>query len=448
MKEPLFTWLETIGLEMTPLISTSIILLVIVFTSAVIHFILHRVVLKLLDNQAQTSQRWWQLALTKHRLFTRLALTLQGIILFTQARIWLEPDSGALPIIEVVTHLWILFYALLSLFSLLDTLREFSLRSEQGKNLPLGGLFQGIKLIASSLTLILIIALLIGKSPLLLFSGLGAMTAVLLLIFKDPIMGLVAGIQLSANKMLAVGDWLEMPKFGADGDVIDISLTTVKVRNWDKTITTVPAYSLISDSFKNWRGMTEAGGRRIKRAVFIDATSVHFLGDDEIVQLRKAQLLTDYIEKKLQDIAVDNRVRAIDPSSPVNGRRLTNLGTFRAYLAAYLKANNNIHKTLTQMVRQLDPGPNGIPLEVYAFASDISWVAYEGIQSDLFDHIFAVLPQFGLRVYQNPTGYDMRQMITGITAESQASEEQSLPAEKSEPSTIEAAQANDAGTKK
>lgn len=416
MKEPLFTWLETTGLEMTPLISTSIIFLVIALTSLVIHFILHRVVLRLLDNQAQNSQLWWQLALTKHRLFKRLALTLQGIILFVQARIWLEPDSRALPIIEVVTHLWILVYAVLSLFSLLDTLREISLRSTRGKRLPLGGLFQGIKLVTSTLALIFVVALLIGKSPLLLFSGLGAMTAVLLLIFKDPIMGLVAGIQLSANKMLAVDDWLEMPKYGADGDVIDISLTTVKVRNWDKTITTIPAYALISDSFKNWRGMTEAGGRRIKRAIYIDATSVHFLDPEEIARLRKAQLLSDYMEKKLQDIAVDNRVRAIDSSSPVNGRRLTNIGTFRAYLAAYLKSHNKVHPNLTQMVRQLDPGPAGIPLEIYAFSNDISWVAYEGIQSDIFDHVFAVMPEFGLRVFQNPTGHDMRQLVNTIGA--------------------------------
>lgn len=411
MKESLFNWLESSGLEITPVVSTGIIVLLIVVTSLVIHFILHRIVLQLIDNQAQASQRWWQIALTKYHLFRRIALTTQGIILFIQARIWLGPESQAWPVIEVVTHLWILLYALLSLFSLLDTLREILSHSQQGRALPLGGMFQGIKLLGSSVALILVIALLIGRSPLLLFSGLGAMTAVLLLIFKDPLMGLVAGIQLSANKMLAVDDWLEMPKYGADGDVIDISLTTVKVRNWDKTVTTIPAYALISDSFKNWRGMTESGGRRIKRSVFIDATSVHFLTEDDIARLRKAQLLSDYIEQKLQDITADNRARSVDPSSPVNGRRLTNLGTFRAYLMAYLKANHNIHKTLTQMVRQLDSGPNGIPLEIYAFSSDIRWAFYEGIQADIFDHIFAVLPEFGLRVYQNPTGHDMRQLV-------------------------------------
>ena len=414
IKEHLFNWLESIGLQLTPMMTTGIILLVIALTALVVHIILHLGILRALKRLAQHAQLQWQEALFKSGLFKRAALTLQGVILYTQARIWLDSDSAALPIIETVTELWILLFALLTLFSLLDTLQDFSRFSEKARNLPLRGIFQGIKLVTAVIALILAIALLIGKSPLLLFSGLGAMTAVLLLVFKDPILGFVAGIQLSANNMLAVNDWLEMPKYGADGDVIDISLTTVKVRNWDKTITTIPTYALISDSFKNWRGMQETGGRRIKRAVFIDATSVHFLSEEDIARLRKLQLLSAHIETKLKEIAEDNRARSIDPSSPANGRRLTNLGVFRAYLTAYLKTSNKIHKELTQMVRQLDPGENGIPLEVYAFANDTDWVAYEGIQSDIFDHIFAVLPEFGLRVYQNPTGHDMRQLVAGL----------------------------------
>lgn len=418
MKEPFFAWLESLGLELTPTLSTVIIFAVIILTSLIVHLILHRVILQLIEKQAAASDSWWHIALNKHHLFRRLALTLQGIILFAQARIWLEPGSQSLPFIEVITHLWILLFGLLTLFSLLDATREIALRSEKGKSLPLGGLFQGIKIIASALVIILMLALIIGKSPLLLFSGLGAMTAVLMLVFKDPILGFVAGIQLSANKMLAVGDWLEMPKYGADGDVFDISLTTVKVRNWDKTITTVPTYALISDSFKNWRGMQETGGRRIKRSVFIDATSVRFLDKDDLARLREKRLLTEYIEKKLAEITADNRARGLDE---FNGRRLTNLGTFRAYLVEYLKANDKIHNGLTQIVRQLASGAEGIPLEIYAFTNDTAWVAYEGIQSDLFDHIFAVLPEFGLRVFQSPTGYDMRDMITGLRKASQVS---------------------------
>ena len=400
MKNLLFNTLQSWGLEITPLLGTALILGLIALISLFIHLLLHQVVLRVLERAV----------LQKHHLFSRLALTIQGVILAGQTRIWLEPESLARPVLETCTSLWILIFALLSLFSLLNTVEDFTRQSEKSKRLPLRGLFQSIKLVASIFALIFAISLLIGKSPVILLSGLGAMTAVMMLVFKDPILGLVAGIQLSANNMLSVGDWLEMPNYGADGDVIDINLTTVKVRNWDRTITTVPTYALISDSFKNWRGMTESGGRRIMRAIFIDTTSVHFLDAEEIARLRKAELLTDYIEKRLAEINDYNQAHHIDTSSPVNGRRLTNLGTFRAYLTNYLKANPNIHTELIQMVRQLASGPNGIPLEIYAFTNKTAWVEYEGIQADIFDHIFAVLPEFGLRIYQNPTGHDMRRL--------------------------------------
>ncbi len=416
MKDKLIGWLETLELQNTELAYFLIIIGIIALTSLLIHFILHRVVIRVISHRASQSQRLWQRALYQNKLFSRLALTLQGFIVYTQARIWLDSDTDTLAVIEVVTHLWVLLYALLSLFALLDTLEDIVISTPYGRRFPLRGIFQSIKLISALVTIIFAISLLIGKSPVILFSSLGAMTAVLLLIFKDPIMGLVAGIQLSANDMLSVGDWLEMPKYGADGDVIDISLTTVKVRNWDKTITTIPAYSLISDSFKNWRGMTEAGGRRIKRAVNIDATSVKFLDDDALMRLRRAQLLTDYIENKVRELAEYNKENNIDPESPVNGRKLTNLGTFRAYLTAYLRAHKKIHhENMTLMVRQLESGPNGIPMEIYAFSNDISWVAYEGIQADIFDHIFAVIPEFGLRIHQTPTGYDLQQIGAKIT---------------------------------
>ncbi len=416
MKDTLIDWLETLDLQNTELAYFLIIIGIIALTSLIIHFILHRVVIRLISHRASQSQRLWQRALFQNKLFSRLALTLQGFIVYTQARIWLDSDTDTLVVIEVVTHLWVLLYALLSLFALLDTLEDIVLSTPYGRRFPLRGIFQSIKLISALVTIIFAISLLIGKSPVILFSSLGAMTAVLLLIFKDPIMGLVAGIQLSANDMLAVGDWLEMPKYGADGDVIDISLTTVKVRNWDKTITTIPAYSLISDSFKNWRGMTEAGGRRIKRAVNIDATSVKFLDEAALKRLRRAQLLTDYIENKVRELTEYNKENNIDPESPVNGRKLTNIGTFRAYLTAYLRAHKKIHQeNMTLMVRQLEPGANGIPMEIYAFSNDINWVAYEGIQADIFDHVFAVIPEFGLRIHQTPTGYDLQQIGVKIT---------------------------------
>ncbi len=410
MKDHLQHWLQRFGFESSEQAYVIAAIVVIAATTLLIHWVLHRVVLRFLRISAKESRQVWTQAFYRRKLFTRLMLTLQGVIVYAQARLWLEADQSSLAFIEVVTHLWILLFGLLSLFSLLDTFDDIAITTESGRRLPLRGLFQGLKLVGAIVVLIFALALLIGKSPLILFSGLGAMTAILLLIFKDPILGLVAGIQLSANKMLSLGDWLEMPKYGADGEVIDISLTIVKIRNWDKTITTIPTYALISDSFKNWRGMSESGGRRIKRAIHIDATSVHFLSEDDIARLRKAQLLTDYIEQKCIEIDSYNREQNIDNSSPVNGRRLTNLGTFRAYLTAYLKANPNIHSDMTQMVRQLHPGADGIPVEIYAFTNNTEWLAYENIQADIFDHIFAVLPEFDLRVYQSPTGHDLQQL--------------------------------------
>ncbi|ACE85490.1 mechanosensitive ion channel family protein [Cellvibrio japonicus] len=410
MKALIQGWLEPYQLAHADLIYVAIVLGLIVLTSLVLHVILHSVVLRAISYSTRNSEQLWRQALYKNRLFNRIALVFQGVILYVQANIWLAPDSDALAFIQILTELWILLFALLSLFALLNALEEIFMPTSIGRRMPLRGISQSIKLIAALVAIIFGISLVIDKSPLILFSGLGAMTAVLLLVFKDAILGFVAGIQLAANNMLSLGDWLEMPKYGADGDVIDISLTTVKVRNWDNTITTVPAYALISDSFKNWRGMSESGGRRIKRAVYIDATSVKFLQQEDIQRLRRAALLSDYIEEKIRDIEADNQQSGIDLEYPVNGRRLTNLGTFRAYLSAYLRNHKNIHKGMTQMVRQLEPKAEGIPLEVYAFSNDTSWANYERIQADIFDHIFAVIPEFGLRVYQSPSGYDMQHM--------------------------------------
>jgi miniconductance mechanosensitive channel len=417
MKDYLQHGLQQVGLGNSEYAYVVAVVILIAITTLVIHWILHRVLLSFVSITADATGQTWTQTFYRRKLFTRLLLTLQGVIVYAQVRLWLGTESGGLLIVEVVTHLWILLYGLLSLYSLLDASEDIAITTESGRRLPLRGLFQGLKLAGAIVALIFAIALLIGKSPIILFSGLGAMTAILLLVFKDPILGLVAGIQLSANKMVSLGDWVEMPKYGADGDVIDISLTTVKVRNWDKTITTIPTYALISDSFKNWRGMSESGGRRIKRSIHIDATSVHFLSEQDIARLRKAKLLSDYIEQKIKEIDEFNRAHSLDTSSPTNGRRLTNLGTFRAYLTAYLKANANIHSEMTQMVRHLQPGADGIPIEIYAFTNNTAWVVYEGIQADIFDHIFAVLPEFDLRVYQSPTGHDFQELGKSLQSE-------------------------------
>ncbi|MGP3216687.1 mechanosensitive ion channel family protein [Serratia bockelmannii] len=411
MQQQITRWLEQFGLEFGGVMSLLMVLGLIVLISVVIHLVLHRVVLAALQRRGQQSQRIWQQAITQYKLFQRVALLLQGVIISIQATLWLQSGSQTQAVIVTAAQVWILAFTLLSLFSLLDTLLALLRQSPIANQLPLRGIFQGLKLVAAILIGIMIVSLLMGKSPLLLLSGLGAMTAVLMLVFKDPILGLVAGIQLSANDMLKIGDWLEMPKYGADGAVTDIGLTTVKVRNWDNTVTTIPTYALISDSFKNWRSMSESGGRRIKRSLNIDTGSVHFLSEEEQRRLQRNPLLHSYLNVKTQELSQHNQEIAVDLASPLNGRRLTNLGTLRAYLEAYLRAHPRIHQNMTLMVRQLAPTPEGLPLEIYAFTNTTVWAEYESIQADIFDHLLAVIDEFGLRVHQTPTGNDLRGML-------------------------------------
>ena len=411
MQQQITRWLEQFGLEFGGVMSLLMVLGLIVLISVVIHLVLHRVVLAALQRRGQQSQRVWQQAITQYKLFQRVALLLQGVIISIQATLWLQSGSQTQAVIVTAAQVWILAFTLLSLFSLLDTLLALLRQSPIANQLPLRGIFQGLKLVAAILIGIMIVSLLMGKSPLLLLSGLRAMTAVLMLVFKDPILGLVAGIQLSANDMLKIGDWLEMPKYGADGAVTDIGLTTVKVRNWDNTVTTIPTYALISDSFKNWRSMSESGGRRIKRSLNIDTGSVHFLSEEEQRRLQRNPLLHSYLNVKTQELSQHNQEIAVDLASPLNGRRLTNLGTLRAYLEAYLRAHPRIHQNMTLMVRQLAPTPEGLPLEIYAFTNTTVWAEYESIQADIFDHILAVIDEFGLRVHQTPTGNDLRGML-------------------------------------
>ncbi|MEN8181104.1 MAG: mechanosensitive ion channel domain-containing protein, partial [Myxococcota bacterium] len=277
----------------------------------------------------------------------------------------------------------------------------------ENRTRPIKGYVQlasiGLYLVAA----LLVLASLMDRSPLLFLSGIGAMTAVLLLIFRDTILGLVASVQLTTNDMVHVGDWIEMPQCGADGDVIDVALHTVKVQNWDKTITTIPTYKLIEDSFKNWRGMSRSGGRRIKRAIFVDVNSIRFLTLTEIERYAGWSLLRDYMRRKREELAEYNAGRDSEASVSADVRQLTNVGTLRAYIESYLRQHPKVHQGLTLIVRQLAPGAEGLPIEIYCFANDTEWAAYEGIQSDIFDHILAISPEFDVRIYQNPTGRDL-----------------------------------------
>ncbi|WP_392561901.1 mechanosensitive ion channel family protein [Orbus sturtevantii] len=412
MQNYLIDLLKQYNVQFSHYIALGLILCLIIFIAFLVYVIVHKILLKSFSYRYAGNS--WCTYLIEHKVFNRLAYALQGLLVYMQARLWLNNGELLQEILIIASQIWILISITLSLFAILDTCLSLSQRNGLVKRLPIRGIIQSIKIIMSIFITILAISLLINRSPLLLLSGLGAMTAVLMLIFKDPLLGLVAGIQLSANKMLNVGDWLEMPKYGADGDVIDINLTTVKVQNWDKTITTIPTYALISDSFKNWQGMTESGSRRIKRSIYIDTTSVHFLATNECEKLKKLQLIAPYIEDKLAEITHYNNTNHISVNDEINARRLTNLGTFRAYLEAYLRDNSQINQNMTLMVRQLSPTENGLPLEIYAFTNTTQWLVYENIQADIFDHIFAIIPEFGLRIHQTPTGYDVARLSSTL----------------------------------
>jgi miniconductance mechanosensitive channel len=342
----------------------------------------------------------WDDALLEHNVFGRLAQIVPAIVIY--AGVALVPDitESAEQVVRNVASAYMVIMITLTLTAMLSAANQIYESFPVARRRPIKGFVQLAQIAAYILGAIIVIAMLIDRSPVILLSGFGAMTAVLLLIFKDTLLSLVASVQLTGQDMVRVGDWLEMPQFGADGDVIDVALYTVKVQNWDKTITTIPTHRLISDSFKNWRGMSESGGRRIKRSINVDVTSIRVLTDTEVKHFKDFALLKDYIAAKEADLNAYNEVIDEPGEAGVNLRRLTNIGTFRAYIHSYLKHHPKIHDRMTLIVRQLQPGAEGLPIEVYAFTNDTDWAAYEGIQADIFDHLYAIAPEFGLRLYQ------------------------------------------------
>lgn len=287
--------------------------------------------------------------------------------------------------------------------ALLAAINEIYEQKEQFKGRPIKGYVQTVTLLFYILGILVMIGILSGQSPLVLLSGVGALTAVLILVFRDTILSFVASLQITSNDLLRLGDWIEAGEFDADGNVVDIALHTVKVQNFDKTIVVIPTHKLLEKSFKNWRGMQESGGRRIKRAIFIDIDSIRFLDEESVARFEKIRLLKPYLQSKKQDLADYNQDHEVDPITIINGRQLTNVGTFRAYIEAYLKNHEQIHRDFTFLVRQLHPGPTGLPIEIYVFTTDTRWTTYEGIQADIFDHLFAAVREFDLKVYQYPS---------------------------------------------
>lgn len=387
---------------------TSTIILVIILAIAFLgDAICKHVILTTVTRLVKKTKATWDDVVFDRKVMIYLSHLVAPIILYILLPLAIS-NAGLLTFILRICMIYIIAVFLKFISALLSALYYVYSEREQFRDRPLKGLLQTVQVILFFIGGIIIVSILIDKSPMVLLTGLGASAAVLMLVFKDSIMGFVSGIQLSANNMLKVGDWIEMPKYGADGTVIEVTLNTVKVRNWDNTITTIPPYALVSDSFQNWRGMQESGGRRIKRSIRIDMNSVKFCTPEMLAKYRKIRLLKDYIEETEKVVEEYNKEHGIDNSVLVNGRRQTNLGVFRAYLTNYLRSLPAVNQDLTCMVRQLQPTEQGIPLELYFFSSIKAWIPYEGVQADVFDHVLAIIPEFDLHVFQNPTGEDFR----------------------------------------
>ena len=408
-------WLIGTGLsdQMAQLTKVAISLFVIIALSVAVNYIAKHFIVVWLNRIAKRTPSNWNTFMIKRKVLHKLSHLAQALVIqFTIGIALYDFNPNLTTLIEKLTYVYIAVIWLLVIDSLLNVLHDMYLVVDTSKSKPVKGYIQFLKIILYILGGVVIISILFNKSPKTLLVGMGASVAVLTLIFKDTILGLVASVQVSTNNLVKPGDWIEMPGRNVDGTVIDISLTAVKVQNWDRTISTIPTYSLVSDGFINWKGMLESDGRRIKRSVYIDVRSVKFCSPELLEKLKKIHLIKDYIEQRSEEIEEYNQEMGFDTTMPVNGRRLTNLGIFRKYVNTFLENNPNISKKSTYMVRHLQLTERGIPLEIYCFSLEKAWVDYEGIQADIFDHILAVIPQFELQVFQNPTGDDFQKIVT------------------------------------
>ena len=411
MNELITTWLIEQGvssryLEMG---AVGVGLIIIFLLSTLSYYIAKNQILNLAHKVIVKTKNTWDDALIEHHVLTRLTLLLPFLLVLFLTPLVFPSELLIADVLSLFAKIFLTFQVARSISAVLNVSKSLYRETAKQKYLPLNAIIQVFKLAVYLVTAIIIISLILDRSPIYLLSGLGALTAVLILVFQDTIKGLVASIQISANKMVVAGDWIELPKYGADGDVIEIGLNTVKVENFDKTITTVPTYALISDSFKNWRNMYHTGARRIKRTLIIDISSIDFYSLEKVDFLTNTNLLKTYLTDKKQKIEIENEALNQDNClNQIDTRQLTNIGTFRAYIEMYLNQNPNIRNDLTCMVRQLSATSSGLPLELYCFANTTDWVQYEAIQADVFDHLFAIAPHFDLRVFQHPTGFDWK----------------------------------------
>ena len=348
--------------------------------------------------------------LIKSKTLKWMARTVPFFILYIMSPAIFDGQSVAATVLQNVLAAALLISVIFAVFSLLNAVSMLYDRQSYAKQRPIKGYMQIVKVMVSVATVLLVIGIIFDASLWGILGGLGAFSAVVLLIFQGPILALVASLQLTLNNMVRIGDWVEIPGHSADGTVIEMNLQSIRIQNWDKTIVSVPLYDLVSKSFANWRGMEESGGRRIKRALHIDITSVKFCTPDMIEKFKGYALLRDYVFAKELVIAADNTAHKVSPHDALSGRAMTNIGTFRAYASAYLSDHPDINHNMTCMVRQRPPMAQGIPIECYCFSAKQDWVVYESIQSDIFDHLIAIMPIFELRIFQSPTGHDIERL--------------------------------------
>lgn len=391
-KEQLLQWIEAFGLSnvSSGFMNVLWVVLIVGVSYVAVRFFVIRVVHALILR----SQSKFDDMLIQYNVLERASVLVPLLLFDVMLPLLFSEGTFELDFFESVFSALITIQFVRILFSLLDVAQAIADQRGLDQKMPVKSMIQMVKLFLFFMLMIVVVSVLSGRSPLYLLSGLGVATGLVMLVFRDTILGFIAGIQLSANRMVSQGDWIEMSNYGADGSVEEVSLTTVKVRNWDHTISMIPAYALVSDSFRNWRGMTEAGGRRIKRAIYLDITSIHFLGESELKKVRELPLLKNYFEEK--------QLEFDDLSKTLGEHQFTNSGVFRAYVLAYLKSHPVVRQDMTLLVRQLAATEYGLPLEIYVFGSDTRWANYEDLQSDIFDHLYALLPDFGLKAYQRP----------------------------------------------
>ena len=390
-------------------LAIGILTVLAIVLSIIANIVAKRLILKGLAHIIVRTETKWDDIFLERKVFDKLSHLAPAVVLYVMMPLVLEGYDRLIAFATCVVFVYMIIIGVLVIDSFLNAVHDIYLTMGVSKEIPIKSFIQILKVVIYFVAIIFIISAILNKTPLYFFSGLGALTAVLLLIFKDAILGFVAGIQLAANKMVSHGDWIEMPKYGADGDVLEVALTTVKVQNWDKTVTTIPTYALISESFKNWRGMQLSGGRRIKRSVYIDINTIKFCTEEMIERFSKIRYIAEYMVKKKKELAEYNAAHQLDDSVPTNKRQLTNVGTFRAYVISYLRNHPMINQEMTFLIRQLALAEHGLPIEIYVFCKDKVWAHYEAIQSDIFDHILSIVPEFDLKVFQNPAGSDFKE---------------------------------------